>query len=249
MTAGGERLNAIHDLIRNLMDANPETELIVVLIGSVARQRETANSDVDMLVIGMPRPTTLRTPAPFHVQCFGTEEFRSKLAAGDDFTAWCIRFGSVLLGQESWLQLKQLPEAEVWPVWNTKVVHAYRRLIFSWELLGTSDLPASQEELMYAFSHIARALLLKARLFPFSRPELPDQLEAMGQYPIARVLRDLFTSEFDTVTLRRHIVYAKRLLVGLDRDLYRRCSREYRSKRIARATKSSGAGRQPRVAE
>jgi hypothetical protein len=225
-------------LIRDLIEANPGTELIAVLIGSVARHRETANSDIDMLVIGMPRPTPVRTAPPFHVQCFGTEEFRRKLAAGDDFAAWCIRFGSVLLGQEPWLRLRRLPEAEHWPTWNTKVAHAYRRLIFSWELLGIDDLPASQEELMYAFSHIARALLLKSRLFPFSRPELPEQIEAMGQHRVARVLRDLCASEFDKGAIRRHIVFAKRLLVALDRDLYRRCSREYQAKKIARVTKS-----------
>ena len=53
----------------------------------------------------------------------------------------------------------------------------------SQEIIGIWDL-------LLAASHVARAVLLKAGAFPLSRPELPDQLEAVDA-ELARLLRQL----------------------------------------------------------
>ena len=44
-------------------------------------------------------------------------------------------------------------------------------------LLETGDAEAATEELVYAASHIARAILLARGVFPLSRAELPPQLK------------------------------------------------------------------------
>jgi hypothetical protein len=240
------RLSAVSELIREIGMANSDKEVAAVLIGSVARHTATPNSDIDLLVVGADRSVEIPAAPSFHVQFCTIEEFRRRLAVGDDFAAWCVRYGVVLLGEVLWLQIIHLPESEIWPIWNTKVVHAFRRLIFSWELIATADLSASQEELMYAFAHVARAILLRRHVFPLSRPELPDQLVAVGENRIGACLQNLCGDELGGSTLRRYIAYAKKLLVGLDQTLYETCSHEYQLKKRARiAKRASGQFRHP----
>ena len=55
---------------------------------------------------------------------------------------------------------------------------------------------AAREELLLAACHLARAILLRDGVFPLSRPELPDQLQAMDA-ELAKLLRRLI---FDDVS-------------------------------------------------
>lgn len=50
------------------------------------------------------------------------------------------------------------------------------------------DLDAADEEARFALSHLARAILLAAGVFPLSRPELAAQLEEIGETDLARLL-------------------------------------------------------------
>lgn len=68
------------------------------------------------------------------------------------------------------------------------------------ELLEVGDVEASSEELMFAASHVARAILLKQGVFPLSRLELPAQLRD-GEPDIARLLEDLISGDSTVVSL------------------------------------------------
>jgi hypothetical protein len=51
------------------------------------------------------------------------------------------------------------------------------------------DLPAAEEEIRFALSHLARAELLGKGVFPLSRQELPAQLQEAGQPRLAQMMK------------------------------------------------------------
>ena len=69
------------------------------------------------------------------------------------------------------------------------------------ELIEVGDIDAAIEELMFAASHIARAVLLKQDVFPLSRPELPLQLENI-EPSLSRLLQGLIEGELDIACLK-----------------------------------------------
>ena len=84
----------IHDVIRSsLASLAPEIQIAFVY-GSVARQQERANSDVDLMVLGsVPFGDVVPALAPaqrmlgreINPTVFAVDEFRSKLASGNHF--------------------------------------------------------------------------------------------------------------------------------------------------------------------
>jgi len=84
----------IHDVIRSaLVSLGPEIQIAFVY-GSVARQKERANSDVDLMVLGDASfsevvsalgPAQKALGREINPTLFPVSEFRSKLAAGNHF--------------------------------------------------------------------------------------------------------------------------------------------------------------------
>jgi hypothetical protein len=208
------------EFVRAVCSANEGSELSVILIGSVARSTQTSQSDLDLLVVGETPPVVKRHPDRLHVQTLTTKQFADKLQSGDDFAAWCVRYGVPLLASSGWLQIVSSPNAGIWPDWHKKVRHAARRLTLVSTLLETDDLGAATEEMLYAVSHTARAMLLKAGVFPLSRPEIIGQLNETGRERLAMVLQELIYGESTKQTLNRASRYVKRLLIDMDRASY-----------------------------
>jgi len=175
-------------LIRSLPPSTP-----VVLVGSWARGTVVPDlSDIDVLVVG-DQPTP-RPPAEIQVISLPEERFRERLREGDDFPQWALRFGLPLSGRRRWRELGQsLLRDAPWPSVERKVRQAERKLSAVGSLLEMGDVPAAEEELRFALSHLARALLLSRRVFPLSRPELAEQLAQAGLPAFARYLRRLNT--------------------------------------------------------
>ena len=84
----------IHDVIRSSL-ASLETEIRIAFIyGSVARQQERANSDIDLIVLGNVSfgevvsalgPAQRALGREINPTVFAVDEFRSKLASGNHF--------------------------------------------------------------------------------------------------------------------------------------------------------------------
>lgn len=175
-------------LIRSLPSNTP-----VVLVGSWARGTVIADlSDIDVLVIAdQPTPTP---PAEVQVILLPEERFRDRLRRGDDFPQWALRFGLPLSGRKRWRELSDsLLQDAPWPSVGRKLGQADHKLFAVRDLLEMGDMPAAEEELRFALSHIARALLLSRHVFPLSRPELPEQLVQADLPSFARYLRRLNT--------------------------------------------------------
>lgn len=180
-------------IVKGLFRAGLDPASTVVLVGSAARGVRTCCSDVDVLILSDDgKRVTLARPGETHLQQDTRSRFLRRLTNGDDYPAWALRLGVPLRDPDQWWAAQVAAEqtAPHWPDWHRKVDHASKRIRFASELLETGDLDAAAEELVLAASHVARAVLLGAGIFPLSRPELPDQLGAMDA-DLAALLRAL----------------------------------------------------------
>lgn len=227
-----------------LRSANPDLPLCVVLIGSVARGTETSQSDLDLLVLSNADIVVPRTDPQLHVQFVKEDSFVERLQSGDDFAAWCIRFGVPMIPSDAWLALAKSPVANVWPDWRRKVTHAARRLLMAASMIDVADKEAAAEELLYAASHTARAILLKNQVFPLSRPEMIQQLREHGTHqPLAEILKQLIYENATEHDLRRARLYIKKLLVYLDRKAYQEYASARRRVLLNKSKKNSRSSR------
>ncbi len=226
------QISGLEDVLRTV---DRSTQGPVVLIGSFARGVPTPRSDVDLLVVSQ-RPLRWKThSSSFHIQFIPRETFLQRLEAGDDFVAWCARFGISLRNRAEWESLTQIATAEAWPDWRKKLLHALRRLFLSNKLHKLGDTQAAAEELLYAASHCARGLLLRERRFPLSRPELRSQLPDIGYPHLALLIANLSDSP-NKQTITQGIRYIKKLLVHLDKSVY---ESEIAARKSKAATKST----------
>lgn len=211
--------------------------IAVVLNGSFARSQATEESDIDLLVVAGQRLATTRHLPRYHIQVSSEAEFLRNLAVGEDFEAWCVRFGVPLYDAGPWKRILGSTEASSWPKWESKIPHAARRLFMASTLLKMGDAEAASEETLFALCHVARALLLRAGVFPLSRPELEEQLQDLGYLRLAKLHGELRRPAGTTATyLRLAQRYSKKLLLHLDADIYAQCSKAYREKMRAKSS-------------
>ena len=167
----------------------------VVLVGSFARAARPHDlSDIDLLVVDEDGRGLQATDV--QVVAIPARELRERAAAGDDFVQWALRFGEPISARRKWQELREqlLPSAP-WPDPARSAERARRALRFSRDLAAMGDIEAAQEQSLLGVSHVARAVLLHARVFPLSRPELSDQLESIGDQALADSLRRLMDGE------------------------------------------------------
>ena len=147
---------------------------------------------------GDDRRIRLRRPGDVHLQQDSRSRFLQRLNDGDDYPGWALRFGTPLRDPGGWCAENAAAESKNphWPDWRPKLEHARKRIRMSSELLEAEDLEAATEELLFGASHVARAVLLKRRVFPLSRPELPAQLEDVDS-SLAGLLQKLIDGDVD----------------------------------------------------
>ena len=138
-----------------------------------------------------------------HLQQDSRSRFLKRLEGGDDYPGWALRFGTPLRDPDGWWAEHAAAEtaAPHWPDWRPKVEYATKRSRMAAELLEVGDVDAATEELLFAASHVVRAVLLKQGVFPLSRPELPSQLEEVDS-ELAGLLSRLIDGEIDAPDLR-----------------------------------------------
>jgi hypothetical protein len=221
------------EIVAELRRANAD-DVAIILVGSAARNVRTEDSDIDILLVGRERPRVPKSFPGFHIQSSSWQDFRRNLQNGEDFESWCVRLGVPLFDGGQWAGMLASEEANIWPRWELKVVHGARRLFFANEFIEMGDDLAASEELVYSLGHVARGLLLKAGVFPLSRPELAGQILTLGYPHLANLHERLRGNAVDRRLLGQARSYSKRLLCHLDRDAYGACATEYRKKQRAK---------------
>jgi hypothetical protein len=169
-----------------------ENVLAVVLLGSSVRPG-VPSFDLDCLyVFRNSNPELPRPPMEVDVRGYRAEEADALIARSHELLVWSLRLGSLVCERESyWSTLQQRwrdrlpfpsPEAA-----EARAAAAHRLFV---ELREMGDDDAAIEQLVSAATHRGRAALLRAGVFPASRPELPDQLRAIGERVLASALAD-----------------------------------------------------------
>ena len=220
MTYEGSHAPEIAELCGQIEKLNKGVSISVVLIGSAARGAETWRSDIDLLVLSEQPLMLPRDRGRFHLHVSDEARILKRLEDGDDFPAWCVRYGIPVLDSGIWTKLVESDEARIWPDWAKKVPHATRRLLIASFLLRSGDEEAAGEELLYALGHVARMILLRSNVFPLSRGELVAQVKDVGFLHLSTGLEALLSEHPDTISLRQYITYCKKLLCSIDRDAY-----------------------------
>jgi predicted nucleotidyltransferase len=217
--SAAEYRRVAEEFAKALRIANESAAFDVVLVGSVARGSQTSKSDIDIVVISNEK----------------LEIFIARLRKGDDFAAWCVRHGVPLIDSGVWSRMRSTPEASVWPDWGEKVAQGVKKLILSDQLLQIGDLEAASEEMLYAARHTARAILLKANVFPLSGPEMARQLSELRQQPISDLLSLLNSDGCTLSQLRRGRGLLKKRLLALDISKFAEVSMNFIKTREAKS--------------
>lgn len=192
-------------------------DTVIVLIGSAARGEATERSDVDFLVVWPEERTfKIRPSLDSHVHQETRGRFLERLSQNEDFPAWALRYGVPIRDPDGWWseQVKQEERNPHWPDWRAKIVHGAKRLRMAAMALEDDDSEAAAEELLFAASHAARAVLLKSGVFPLSRPELPSQLEGLDD-ALSHALRGLIGANMDGAELEQAAGLIEERLAGL----------------------------------
>lgn len=231
MTEGANTgLAQVNEVVQELRRVQGD-DIAVVLVGSAARRVLTATSDIDLLVISNAQPRPSQHFPGFHIQTSSEAAFLLNLTAGEDFEAWCVRFGETLYDSGVWAKIRETPAASTWPNWRTKVLHGVRRLFLASTLLQMGDNSAAAEETVYVLGHAARGILLRMGIFPLSRPELANQIRDAGYPHLAEIHEQLRqSSEVSVHNLELAQLYSKKLLVHLEPALYAQYARDYHKK-------------------
>ncbi len=164
--------------------------LAVVLLGSTIRNTDSS-FDFDCLYIYTgDRPHFPAAPVEVDLRGFKAEEVERLIEQGNDLLVWSIRFGiSICERDNCWTSLKRrwneklpFPSQEIA---ETRAARAERLFI---DLRESGDVDAALEQLVAVLTHRARAALLRAGVFPASRPELPGQLRQIDEVGLAEAL-------------------------------------------------------------
>jgi hypothetical protein len=170
-----------------------ENIMAVVAVGSAVRP-SVQSFDLDLVVICRePAKMKAKPPVEIDLRVYAASRVHQLIQGGNDLLGWTVKFGRVLFQRgrfwdavlETWLERLPFPSADVA---SQRADDSYRRLTNVFEL---GDAEAAYEQALSYVTHLARAKLLKRRVYPASRPEIPKQLRAVGCVRIAEWLERL----------------------------------------------------------
>lgn len=164
--------------------------LAVVIYGSAVRNVDEPG-DLDLLMVH--RGAMIEPHAPMDVDlCLYEErEVDSRIAGGDEVLGWGLRFGVPAFEREDcWSTLAARWDGRLpFPSADIAEARAARALRAAEGLRRGGDEDAADEVRIGALRQLARARLLRAGVFPLSRPELPEQLVQIGELDLAAELQ------------------------------------------------------------
>ena len=171
------------------MCADRNTEALIA-IGSIVRAVTTVQ-DADLVYIYKShRPEFVDHPLDVDVRIYDGSKVPGSIAAGHDLLGWTLRYGRLICErgnywttlQSRWQHGTPLPDPTIAEKRASKAEAFYH------ELRQLGDLDAAHEQLVSVLTHTAWSRLLRADIYPASRPELPMQLRSIGHCSLAQKL-------------------------------------------------------------
>lgn len=170
----------------------------VIAIGSAVRGLGHGKSDLDLVVIYHGEPPAVESaPIDVDVRAFARDKVDEKLRQGHDLLDWAVRFGVAIWGRDRyWSKLvDRWRERLPWPSAAVADERAARTEQQARDMLLLGDDDAALDLVTSMLTHRARAHLLRAGVYPATRPELPDQLREIGEVVLAQDLRGVLLGE------------------------------------------------------
>jgi predicted nucleotidyltransferase len=155
----------------------------VVAVGSAIRP-DVTSEDLDLIVLcGDRRTFKERAPIEVDLRSFDVADVDDGIRRGQDLLSWTVRFGEPLFDRghawertvDEWKDRLPLPDPKV------ARARASTALAQAQSMSAAGDEDASLEVHISYLTHLARALLAEAGVYPASRPELPNQLRQVGE--------------------------------------------------------------------
>ena len=175
-----------------------ETIEAVVASGSAVREVEISE-DLDLVLVHRGRrPDLPRPPIDVDLRQYERADVPRKLRDRHEYLAWTVRFGQPLFDRDGWwAALRAEWEGQLaLPPAATARERANRMERLRDDMLAVGDHDAAAELEISMLTHLARAALSEAGVFPLSRPELPGQLREIGDRPLADRLDDALGRRF-----------------------------------------------------
>ena len=176
--------------------------LAVVAIGSAVRPK-VPSVDVDLVVICQ-KPALFHEVRPIEIdlRVYAADEINHQISSGHDLLGWTVKFGKALYERNNfwkkicdvWKDRLPFPSSHLT---RERAVSVHRRLV---NVLDIGDIGAAHEQALAYLTHLARAELLDMKVYPASRPELPEQLRTVGEHRIADCLEYLIQQEPGSVS-------------------------------------------------
>ena len=173
--------------------------MAIVAVGSAVRP-SVMSADLDLIVVCRElAQSALKPPIEVDLRAYAASEIDGLIEDGNDMLGWAVKFGRVLYQRErfwdavltKWQRRLPMPSADAAA---RRAEEAFQRLTKVFEL---GDRNAAHEQAVSYLTHAARAELLRKRVYPASRPELPKQLRVNGFLAIARSLERLLERRYE----------------------------------------------------
>lgn len=160
----------------------------VVLVGSTALKKMRKGSDLDFLVIGRRKEIPVIENA--NIVTVTKKEFEEKHMKGDDFVVSALAFGKILYDHEFFINFYEKPM----PVFSQELIQEKIRYCEKLEnriyALLRSDTEKAREELLYLALQVARIILLKNRIVPGVKYDIPLQVKEFNE-DVSRIVQEL----------------------------------------------------------
>lgn len=181
-----------------------ENVLALVAVGSAVRSN-VRSDDLDLVVVCTDRKQFhYKAPIEVDLHVFDAPSLDAQLTSGHPLLGWAVRFGKAIFDRGgTW--------SEVARVWFDKVplpdpaLARYRASKAARHLSAVKEMgdEAAAAELNLSYlTLLARAVLAEHRIYPASRPELPEQLRTIGETPLADQLEDAWRERGNVVSRR-----------------------------------------------
>lgn len=170
---------------------------VVVAIGSAVRPVKSS-VDIDLvLAYDNPPPSFPSPPIDVDLRYFPAEQLRDLALSGHDLVGWAVKYGVPLIDKDGhWSDLiEEIGDDIPPPPPTTALRRAERAKRFLQQLVAARDEDGAHEQLLSFLTHLARARLASHGVYPASRPELPQQLRAVGEHQLARALKRAIDGE------------------------------------------------------
>lgn len=159
----------------------------VVLLGSTVRAAESSFDFDCLFVYSGGKPAFTRPPSEVDIRAFDAEQMDALIQSAHDLLVWSLRLGELVCEHnEYWSTLKRHWQDRLpFPSADVAEARAEKAQALLDVLRSAGDDDAVVEQLVSVLTHRARAALLRAEIFPASRPELPDQLRGISEDKLA----------------------------------------------------------------